>query len=85
MMAWRLQISLPSQDVRAPNGNNSEGEAGVCGCFEKEHGETLAQMVTTSFGVSRDKPRSDTHSCEREECVRAGLESREQPDLCLCL
>lgn len=85
MMAWRLQISLPSQDVRAPNGNNSEGEAGVCGCFEKEHGETLAQMVTTSFGVSRDKPRSDAHSCEREECVRAGLESREQPDLCLCL
>lgn len=45
-------------------------EAGVCGRFEKEHGKTLAQMATTGFSVSRNKPRSDAHSYEGGMCVR---------------
>lgn len=71
MMAWCLQISLMSLDVRAPNGTRAKvngHEAGVCGRFEKEHGKTLAQMVMTSL-VSVETNHDHMHTREMEECV----------------
>lgn len=73
MMARPSQISLASQDV---TGGQTGTRAKVDGhefvvVAKRKHGETLAQMATTSFGVSGDKPRSAAHSCEREERVCA--------------
>lgn len=81
MALANLPHELGRQDAKWEQQWKENGhEAGVCGRFEKEHGETLAQMATTSVGVSRNKPPSDAHSCEREEFVWAGLESSEQPE-----